>query len=107
MRPGGWATSCKIENAVTDLPQPDSPWDRLLEKAEQLKASVRAKVEHPFRVIKCQFGFTKVCNKGLARNTAQLMTFFALSNVWMARRHLLGVNWNEYACTAGKCPPEH
>jgi transposase, IS5 family len=44
---------------------------------------VRAKVEHPFRVIKRQFGHTKV------RNTAQLVTLFALSNLWMARRHLL------------------
>jgi len=67
-----------------------SPWGRLLDKAEQVKASVRAKVEHPFRVIKCQFGFTKVRYKGLAKNTAQLMTLFALSNVWMARRQLLG-----------------
>jgi IS5 family transposase len=65
------------------------PWGSLLDKAEQLKANVRAKVEHPFRVIKCQFGFTKVRYKGLAKNTAQLMTLFALSNVWMARRHLL------------------
>jgi IS5 family transposase len=68
----------------------NSPWGSLLDKAEQLKASVRAKVEHPFRVIKCQFGFTKVRYKGLAKNTAQLITLFALSNVWMARRHLLG-----------------
>jgi IS5 family transposase len=68
----------------------NSPWGSLLDKAEQIKASVRAKVEHPFRVIKCQFGFTKVRYKGLAKNTAQLMTLFALSNVWMARRHLLG-----------------
>ncbi len=67
-----------------------SPWGSLLDKAGQVKASVRAKVEHPFRVIKCQFGFTKVRYKGLAKNTAQLMTLFALSNVWMARRHLLG-----------------
>ena len=68
----------------------NSLWGSLLDKAEQLKASVRAKVEHPFRVIKCQFGFIKVRYKGLAKNTAQLMTLFALSNVWMARRHLLG-----------------
>ena len=61
-----------------------------MDKAEQLKASVRAKVEHPFRVIKCQFGFTKVRYKGLAKNTAQLMTLFALSNLWMARRQLVG-----------------
>ena len=61
----------------------------LLDKAEQLKASVRAKVEHPFRVIKCQFGFTKVRYRGLAKNTAQLITLFALSNLWMARRRIL------------------
>ena len=51
---------------------------------------VRAKVEHPFRVIKCQFGFTKVRYKGLAKNTAQLIILFALSNLWMARRQLMG-----------------
>jgi len=67
-----------------------SPWGNLLDKAEQMKASVRAKVEHPFRVIKCQFGFTKVRYKGIAKNTAQLVTLFALSNLWMARRQLLG-----------------
>ena len=66
-----------------------SPWANLLDRAEQLKASVRAKVEHPFRVIKCQFGFTKVRYKGLAKNTAQLITLFALSNLWMARKRIL------------------
>ena len=68
----------------------NSPWGSLLDKAEKLKASVRAKVEHPFRVVKCQFGFTKVLYKGLAKNTAQLFTLFALSNLWMARRQLMG-----------------
>ena len=66
-----------------------TPWGRLLDKLEQLKASIRAKVEHPFRVIKCQFGFVKVEYRGLAKNTANLMTLFALSNLWMARRRLL------------------
>src|SRR6218665_1362377 len=64
--------------------------DRLLDKVEQLKASVRAKVEHPFRVIKQQFGYAKVRYRGLAKNTARLTMLFALSNVWMARRQLLG-----------------
>ncbi len=58
-------------------------------KIEKAKAQVRAKVEHPFRVIKRQFGYVKVRFRGLAKNTAQLMTLFALSNLWMARRHLL------------------
>jgi IS5 family transposase len=71
--------------------QKHMPWGAVTEQLEKLKASVRAKVEHPFRVIKCQFGFTKVRYKGLAKNTAQLMTLFALSNLWMARRQLLEV----------------
>jgi transposase, IS5 family len=67
----------------------NSHWGKLLDKAEQVKASVRAKVEHPFRIIKCQFGFVKVRYKGLAKNTAQLVTLFALSNLWMVRRRIL------------------
>ena len=67
----------------------DSDYDQLLEKIEKLKASVRAKVEHPFRVIKRQFGYTKVRYKGLRKNTAQLITLFALSNLWMVRKALL------------------
>jgi IS5 family transposase len=56
---------------------------------EHMKAAVRSKVEHPFRVIKRQFGYQKVRFKGLAKNTAQILTLFALSNLWMARRILL------------------
>ena len=66
-----------------------TPWGPLIEQAEKLKASIRAKVEHPFRVIKRQFGRTKVRYRGLKKNTAQLITLFALSNIWMARRTLL------------------
>jgi transposase, IS5 family len=64
------------------------PLDQLKEQLEQLKASIRAKVEHPFRVIKRQFGHVKVRYRGLAKNTAQLKTLFALSNLWMSRRAL-------------------
>ncbi|HHZ33130.1 TPA: transposase, partial [Xanthomonas vasicola pv. zeae] len=56
---------------------------------EHFKASVRAKVEHPFRVIKRQFGYTKVRYRGLAKNTAHVLTLFALSNLWMKRKQLL------------------
>ena len=59
------------------------------EQSEPLKARVRAKVEHPFRVIKRQFGYIKVRYRGLAKNTAQLITLFALSNIWMARSRLM------------------
>ena len=66
------------------------PKDALTEQVERIKASIRAKVEHPFRVIKRQFGHVKVRYRGLAKNTAQLHTLFALANLWMARRHLSG-----------------
>jgi transposase, IS5 family len=62
----------------------------LTAQAEKLKARIRAKVEHPFRVLKRQFGFTKVRYRGLAKNTAQIVTLFALGNLWMARRKLMG-----------------
>ena len=57
------------------------PLDRLMDQLERLKASVRAKVEHPFRVIKRQFGHVKVRYRGLGKNTAQLKMLFVLSNL--------------------------
>jgi IS5 family transposase len=68
----------------------DNEADAMIDKAEKLKAGVRAKVEHPFRVIKRQFGFVKVRYRGLKKNTAQLVTLFALSNLWMVRGKLMG-----------------
>ena len=62
---------------------------QLRNAAERVKAGIRAKVEYRFRVIKCQFGFTKVRYRGLAKNTARLQTLFALSNLWMVRKRLL------------------
>lgn len=67
----------------------DLDWAALLEQAEKLKASVRAKVEHPFRVIKRQFGHVKVPYQGLIKNTVQLITLFALSNLRMVRKRIL------------------
>jgi IS5 family transposase len=66
-----------------------SPLAAMIEKVEKIKASIRAKVEHPFRVIKRQFGHVKVRYRGLAKNTAQLHTLFALANLWLVRKQLL------------------
>jgi IS5 family transposase len=65
------------------------PSHALGDKLEKLKASIRAKVEHPFRVIKCQFGHRKTRYRGLAKNTCQLLVMFALSNLWMVRKRIL------------------
>lgn len=52
---------------------------------------VRPRVEHPFRVIKRQFGYVKTRSRGLAKNRAQLFTLFALGNLFLflLRRRLL------------------
>jgi len=49
----------------------------------------RAKVEHPFRIIKDLWGYTKVRYKGLTKNAAQVFTLFALANLYMVRKELL------------------
>lgn len=51
-------------------------------RIEYLKASIRAKVEHPFRIIKCQFGFIKARYKGLMKNDSQLAMLFTLANLF-------------------------
>lgn len=58
---------------------------RQYERWERCKARMRAKVEHPIRVIKRQFGYTKVRYRGLAKSSSQVLTLFALSNLWMTR----------------------
>jgi transposase, IS5 family len=73
------------------------PADVLTDAAEKLKAGVRAKVEHPFRVIKRQFGYVKTRYRGLKKNTQQLVTLFALSNLWMMRGQLMGTHANQGA----------
>lgn len=60
----------------------------ITEQLEHAKASIRAAMEHPFRVLKRRFGYVRGRCKGLARNTAQVTTLFALGNLWIARRHL-------------------
>ena len=57
----------------------------IVDEIQRLKASIGAKVEHPFRVINRQFGFVKVRYWGLAKHAAQLTTPLALSNLWMVR----------------------
>lgn len=66
-----------------------SPLHPLDAQINRVIAMVRAKVEHPFRVIKRQFGHVKTRYRGLAKNRAQLFTLFALGNLFLVRRRLL------------------
>ena len=60
------------------------------EKAKnRTKSKVRAKVEHPFLILKRVFGFTKVRYRGLEKNASRLFVACGLVNLYMARRRLL------------------
>ena len=63
----------------------------LVERIEYIKASIRAKVEHPFHVVKNLFRHRKTRYRGLAKNTAHLFSLFGLANLMLARRWLLDV----------------
>ncbi len=76
---------------------------RLIVLGERSNALAMARIDMPvsynacrrvsgwmrLRAIKRQFGYTKVRYRGLAKNTAHVLTLFALSNLWMVRRQLL------------------
>ena len=64
----------------------------LMEKLEYAKASIRAKVEHPFHVVKNLFQHRKTRYKGLFKNTAQLFSLFGFANLLLARRWLMGAD---------------
>ena len=66
-----------------------SPLHPVDAQINRIIAMVRAKVEHPFRVIKRQFGHVKTRYRGLAKNRAQLFTLFALGNLFLVRRRLM------------------
>ncbi len=70
---------------------PDSELGRIEERIEKLKASVRAKVEHPFHIIKNRFLLKKVRYKGLVKNTALLFTLFGLGNLLIVKQRLFAL----------------
>lgn len=69
-----------------------NPLGRAKEKLEKAKASVRAKVEHCFHVVRCLFKHRKTRYRGLAKNNAQLFTLFGFANLVLARRFLRTVH---------------
>lgn len=71
---------------------PDTELGRMDEQIEKLKAKIRAKVEHPFHYVKNLFGHKKNRYWGLAKNTAQLFTLFALANLVIAKRRLFALD---------------
>ena len=74
--------------AVKEKAQPGRPLTARQRARNRRFGKVCAKVEHVFRVLKCQFGYRKVRYRGLAKNAAQLFSLLALANLYLARRTL-------------------
>ena len=75
------------------VPEEMINWDLEIEK---MKSSVRNRVERPYQVIKCLFGFRKTVYRGLAKNKNRLYFLFASSNLYMlimAGRRTLAKAW--------------
>lgn len=85
-----WVVATK-PGKLKAIPQ-ESPLGQRLRRLESVKASIRAKVEHPFHVVKNLFGYRKVRYRGLEKNTAQLHLLFALANRVIAKRRLLALD---------------
>lgn len=74
---------------VLDKGRRNHPLSGSQRKRNQKLSSIRAIVEHPFQVIKCQWGYVKTRYRGLEKNTCQLQTLFMLVNLFKVRRKLL------------------
>ena len=81
-------TAPRAKNRIQFRASAGHPLTPLQELANYLTSKVRAKVEHPFLVIKRIFGFAKTRYRGLAKNANRLYTVAALTNLYMVRRKL-------------------
>jgi len=74
---------------VLDKGQKNHPLSSSQKRQNRKLSSIRAKVEFPFRVLKCQWKYTKARFKGLKKNAAQLIMLFGLANIYLTRRQLM------------------
>lgn len=70
---------------------PDTPEGKPRDQLEYLKAKVRAKVKHPFHVVKNRFQHRKTRYRDLAKNIAQMFSLFGLANLLLVQRHLMPI----------------
>jgi len=85
------ARSVGVYWAVKDKRKAGRGLSNAQRKRNKKHGAVRAKVEHVFRVMKCQFGYRKTRYRGIEKNGAQVFTLLALANLYMARRQLMAV----------------
>lgn len=82
------ARSKNIFWGVLDKGASKHPLSVSQKKRNKKLSSIRAKVEHPFQILKCQWGYRKVRYRGLFKNTCQIKTLFMLINLFKVRKVL-------------------
>ncbi len=75
--------------AVLDKAKPNKKLSATQKKRNKKHSSVRAKVEHPFRIMKCQFGYRKTRYRGIKKNAAQVFSLMALANLYQVRHQIM------------------
>lgn len=80
-------TAC-VYWAVKEKPKAGRRLSSSQRKRNRRHGAIRAKVEHVFRVLKCQFGYRKVRYRGIAKNGAQVFALLALANLYLVRGRL-------------------
>jgi len=82
-------TTCGFRYRVQRRSTAQAPLSERWKRINRARARIRARVEHPFRVVKQLWGFTKVRYRGIAKNLHRARTAFALANLYLVRRQLL------------------
>lgn len=83
------AKTSGVRYRVNRRPNRGQPLTDYQKKLNRLRSTTRARGEHAFHVVKRLWGFAKVRYRGLAKNTARLLTMFALANLYLVRRRLI------------------
>ena len=75
---------------VNDKRKPKKDMSASQRKQNRKNSSIRARVEHCFRVMKCQFAYKKTRYKGLEKNRVQILSLLSLTNLYLQREYLMG-----------------
>ena len=81
-----------IDWRVNDKRKPQQQMSASQRQRNTQNSKVRARIEHCFRVLKCQFGYQQARYKGLEKNRVQVFSLLALTNLYMLRGRLTGYN---------------
>jgi IS5 family transposase len=68
---------------------PEGEIKGLTQYAERLKASIRARVEHPFHIVKNLLGHRKTRYRGIAKNEIQWEVLFVLAKIYLTRQKVM------------------